>query len=356
MEVTLKSCDSARAICSPGVQSKGGAEVAGEADLGGCSGSWDPRNFPPGAVDHGPERVSISECLRLGFPFICLGHDFPFSLSKRSHGQTDLAPRKALKTVPAYAASAAPGLVVQPTLSQGVSPQGARVTPVAGEQVPEAGSSAEAAIVIGEAADADVVPSPPIVPAMLAPAATEVDAIPVGERPVAAGVETADASAPSASEEVGVEARPVQSGGSLIAVRRSPGARRQLLRFRTREASDPVLDDEQEDQSWDELRECAEATVGSLRLSLEVFCRDVPKILQVTVSGIPFLFCERGVLRDAPFPSPGSDGSERRQVVVHPPRGRCLGLAAIPEDLARRGYCAPLSAGCQGSGPLVVLH
>jgi hypothetical protein len=27
--------------------------------------------------------------------------------------------------------------------------------------------------------------------------------------------------------------------------------------------------------------------VGSLRSSLEVFCRDVPKILQVTVSGIP---------------------------------------------------------------------
>jgi hypothetical protein len=114
----------------------------------------------------------------------------------------------------------------------------------------------ELAIVIGEAADADVVPSPPVVPAMLAPAATEVAAVPAGERPVAVGVETADASAPSASEEVGVEARPVQPGGSLIAVRRSPGARRQLLRFRTREASDPVfiLDDEQEDQSWDELR------------------------------------------------------------------------------------------------------
>jgi hypothetical protein len=32
---------------------------------------------PPGAVDHGPKWVSISECLRLGFPFICLGRDFP---------------------------------------------------------------------------------------------------------------------------------------------------------------------------------------------------------------------------------------------------------------------------------------
>jgi hypothetical protein len=173
------------------------------------------------------------------------------------------------------------------------------------EQVPEAGSSVKAAIVIGEAADAGVVPSPPVVPAMPAPAATEVAAVPVGERPVAADVETADASAPGASEEVGGEARSVPPGGSLIAVRRSPEVRRQLFRFRTCEASDPVfvLDDEREDQSWDELRECAEATVGSLRSSLEVFCRDVPRILQVTVSGIPFLFCDRGVLRDASFPS-----------------------------------------------------
>jgi hypothetical protein len=52
----------------------------------------------------------------------------------------------------------------------------------------------------------------------------------------------------------------------------------------------------------------------------------------------------------------GSDRSERRQVVVHPPRGRCLGLAAVPEDLACRGYCAPFSAGCRGSGPPVALH
>jgi hypothetical protein len=233
---------------------------------------------------------------------------FPFSFlfSKRSHGQTDLAPRKALKTASVRAARAAPGLVVQPTLSQGVSPQGARASPVYGEQVPEAGSSAEAAIVIGEAVGAEVVPSPPVVPAMLAPAATEVAAVPIGEQLVAASVGMAAAAVPSASEEVGVDAQFVQPGGSLVAVRRSPEAWRQLLRFRTREASDPVfvLDDEQEDQSWDELRERAEATVGSLRSSLEVLCRDVPKILQVTVSGVPFPFCERGVRRDALFPSP----------------------------------------------------
>jgi hypothetical protein len=73
------------------------------------------------------------------------------------------------------------------------------------EQVPEAGSSAEATIVIGEAADAGAVPSPPVVPAMPAPAATEIAAAPVGERPVAADVETADASALGASEEGGVD-------------------------------------------------------------------------------------------------------------------------------------------------------
>jgi hypothetical protein len=94
------------------------------------------------------------------------------------------------------------------------------------EQVPEAGSSAEVAIVIEEAADADVVPSPPDVPAMPAPAATEVVAVPVGERPVAADVETADASVLGASEEGGVKARSVPPGGSLVAVRQSSEGQR----------------------------------------------------------------------------------------------------------------------------------
>jgi hypothetical protein len=203
-----------------------------------------------------------------------------------------LAPRKALKTTPACAASAASGLAVQPTLSHGVPPQGAQTAPVAVKQVPEVGSSAEAAIAIGEAADADVVLSPPVVPAMPAPVATEVAAVPVEERPVAADAESADMLAPGASEEAGEEARLVLPGDGLVAVRWSPEVRRQLLRFRTREASDPVfvLDDEREDQSWDELRERAEATVGSLQSLLEVFCGDVPKLLKVTVSGIPLFF------------------------------------------------------------------
>jgi hypothetical protein len=149
------------------------------------------------------------------------------------------------------------------------------------ERVPEAGSSVEAAVALGEVAGADVASGPPNMPPALAPAAAEAVAVLAMEQPVAADAEMAEASLLGASEEGGVELRPVPPSGNLFPTRRSSKGRRQLLRFRTREASDPffVLDDEREEQSWDELRECAEATVGSLRSSLEVFCRDVPKIL-----------------------------------------------------------------------------
>jgi hypothetical protein len=142
------------------------------------------------------------------------------------------------------------------------------------ERVPEAGPAVEVAITLGEAAGADVASGPPDMPPMLAPAAAEAAAALVVERHVAADAEMAEASLLGASEEGGVETRPVPPSGSLVPARRSSEGRRQLLRFRTREASDPffVLD---------------EATVGSLRSSLEVFCRDVPKILQVMISGIP---------------------------------------------------------------------
>jgi hypothetical protein len=100
-----------------------------------------------------------------------------------------------------------------------------------------------------------------------------------------------------------VEARSVPLSGGLVAAWRSSEERPQLLRFWTRGASDPffVLDDEQEERSWDKLRKCAEATMGSLRSSLEVFCRDIPEILQVMVLGVPF--CDQGVSCDALLPS-----------------------------------------------------
>jgi hypothetical protein len=178
---------------------------------------------------------------------------FPFLVfsSKRSHGPTDLAPRKALKTALVQAAGGTSGPAARPTLSQGAPPHGAQASHVPGEQVPEAGSSAEVAIVIAEAAGADAVPSSPAMSAMPASAATAVGTVPVEERTVATDVETAAASAPGASEEVGADAQCFRAGGSLVVVGRSPEARGQLLRFRTREASGPifVLDDEEEDQS-----------------------------------------------------------------------------------------------------------
>jgi hypothetical protein len=50
------------------------------------------------------------------------------------------------------------------------------------ERVPEAGSSFEVAVALGEAAGAVVASGPPDMPPALAPAAAEAAAIPVGER------------------------------------------------------------------------------------------------------------------------------------------------------------------------------
>jgi hypothetical protein len=219
--------------------------------------------------------------LRPGSSFVCPDPDFPFLLSKRRHGSTGLSPQKVLKTASASAASAAPGLAGQLTSSQDAPQRGAQVAPVAVGRAPEADSSVEAVVALGEATSAAVASGPPDMLPAVVPAAAEAVAVLAVEPPVAADAEMAEASLLGASEEGGTEPRPVPSSGSLVPARRSSDGRRQLLRFRTRGASDPffVLDDEREDQSWDGLRECAEAMVGSLRSTLEVLCRDVPKIL-----------------------------------------------------------------------------
>jgi hypothetical protein len=161
-------------------------------------------------------------------------------------------------------------------------------------RAPEADSSVEATVALGEAAGAAVASGPPDALAALAPAAAEAVAVLAVESPVTADAEMAEALLPDASEEGGAEPQPILGSGSLVPARRSPDGRRQSLRFWTSGASDPlfILDDEREEQSWDELRECAEATVGSLRSTLEVLRKDVPKILQVMSSSIPFT-CSR---------------------------------------------------------------
>ena len=71
------------------------------------------------------------------------------------------------------------------------------------ERVPEADSSVEVAVALGEAAGAGVASSSPDMPPALAPAAAEAAAVPVGERPVAADAEMAEASPLGGSEEGG---------------------------------------------------------------------------------------------------------------------------------------------------------
>jgi hypothetical protein len=231
------------------------------------------------------------EHLRPGSSFVCPDRDFPFLLSKRSHGLTDLAPRKALKTTSTSAAGAAPGLAVQLTFSQGAPQRGGS----GGTSRRGASSRGRLFCRGGRRAGRRLARTWPRAHWTCRRCWCQPLLKPLSSRS-GSGLSPPTLRWPRRRRSVpwrrgGVETRSVPPSGSLVPTRRSSERRRQLLRFRTREVSDPffVLDDEREEQSWDELRECAEATVGSLRSSLEVFCRDVPKILQVMVSGIPFL-------------------------------------------------------------------
>jgi hypothetical protein len=221
---------------------------------------------------------------------VCPDPALPFLPSKRRHDSTGLAPLKVLKTASASAASVASGLVGQLASSQDAPKRGAQAAQAAVGRAPEADPSVEAAVVPRETAGAAAASSPPDVLAVLAPAAAEVVVVLAVEPPVAADAEMAEAPLLDASEEGGAEPRPILGSGNLVLARCSPDGRRQSLWFWTSGASDPlfVLDDEREEQSWDRLRECAEATVVSLRSTLEVLCRDVPKVLQVRISCIPF--------------------------------------------------------------------
>jgi hypothetical protein len=165
-----------------------------------------------------------------------------------------------------------------------------------------------------ETAGAAAASSPPDVLPALAPGSAEAVVVLAVEPPIAADAEMAEAlllkagdrkPAPLAEEvpdaptaggvdglkEGGAEPRPVLGSGALVLTWHGPNKQRgQALRFWTRGASKPlfVLDDEREEQSQDELRECAEATMESLRSTMEVLSRDVPRILQVRISGVPF--------------------------------------------------------------------
>jgi hypothetical protein len=173
------------------------------------------RDLPTGTIDHGPEWVSILGYLRPGSSLACPDPDFPFLLSKRRHGSTDLAPRKVLKTASASVASVAPGLTGQMTSSQDAPQREAQAAPVAVGRALEADSSVEATVALGEAAGAAMASGPPDMLPALAPAAAETVAVLVVEPPVAADAEMAEASLLGASEEGARDHDPFRRAAAL---------------------------------------------------------------------------------------------------------------------------------------------
>jgi hypothetical protein len=164
-------------------------------------------------------------------------------------------------------------------------------------RAPQADPSVEATVVSGETAGAAAALSPPDVLPAPAPASVEAVVVLPVEPPITADAEMVEVpllevggwkpaslaeGVPDALEEGGAEPWLVLGSDDLIPVRRDPNERcGQVLRFWTRGSSKLlfVLDDEPEQQSRDELREYAEAAMGSLRSTMEILSRDVPRIL-----------------------------------------------------------------------------
>jgi hypothetical protein len=124
---------------------------------------------------------------------VCPNPALPFLPSKQRLGSTGLAPRKALKTAPASAAGAAPGLAGRLASTQGAPKQGAQATQVAVGRAPEANPSLGAAVVSRETASAVAASSPPGMLPVLASASVEAVAALAMEPPVAADAEMAEA-------------------------------------------------------------------------------------------------------------------------------------------------------------------
>jgi hypothetical protein len=103
-----------------------------------------------------------------------------------------MAPRKALKTVPASAASAAPGHAGRLASTQDAPKRGAQAARVAVGRAPQADPSVEAAVASRETASAAAALSPPdVLPAPTPASAEAVVVLPV-EPPVTADAETAE--------------------------------------------------------------------------------------------------------------------------------------------------------------------
>jgi hypothetical protein len=101
--------------------------------------------------------------------------------------------------------------------------------------------------------------------------------------------EALTAGGPDTLGEGRAEPRPILGSSVLIPKRRNPNEWfGPAFWFWSRGASEPLflLNDERDEQSWDELREHAEAVMGSLRSTMEILSRDVPRVLQVRILDI----------------------------------------------------------------------
>jgi hypothetical protein len=254
------------------------------------------------------------------------------SFSKRMHGLAGLAPTKALKTKPASAAGAAARHAGWLASAQGALQRGAQAARVAMGQASPADPPVGAAIVPGEVAITAAAPSPPDLSS--APASTPAGAVAdsPAEPPVAADVGMIEAPPPvvipdpsvlgqeegaAVVAEVGdrrpatlaeegpststavvpdalaaggpdalVEGRtepwPVLGSSGLIPVQLNPnewGGQPLLFWSRATSDSEPLLslNDELEERSRDSFREYTEEAMRSLRSTMEILCRDVPR-------------------------------------------------------------------------------
>jgi hypothetical protein len=131
---------------------------------------------------------------------VCPDPALPFPPSKWRHSSADLAPKKALKTAPASAASAAPRHAGRLASAPDAPKQGAQAVRVAMGRAPQADPSVEATVVPGETADAAAALSPPDVLSVPAPASAEAVAILPVEPPVVADVEMVEVPLPEVAD------------------------------------------------------------------------------------------------------------------------------------------------------------
>jgi hypothetical protein len=125
------------------------------------------------------------------------------------------------------------------------------------------------------------------------------------ERPGTSTVVVPDASTvggPDASVEGHVEPWPVLGSSGLISAQLNPNEWcGQPLLFWSSDTSEPLLslNDELEEQSRNNFREYTEAAMRSLRSTMEILSRDVPRVFQVRI--LMYTLCDQGILCDILF-------------------------------------------------------